>query len=68
MEIILLIYVVWAVYSGWKFMDGRFAVLEQKGILYKIIKFIGAWMVGMVYGAIYLIILIFRFLGLMSRM
>ncbi len=66
-ELIMLAYFAWAMYAGWKYMDGRVPALEKKGIGYKAIKIVCAYIVGVIYGAIYIIILILKFLGFMSK-
>lgn len=56
--IVILAYAVWAVYSGWKIMNGRFEFLEQKTIPIRILKVISIILVGSVYGVINLTVLV----------
>lgn len=65
--IIMIAYFIWAIYSGWKFMNGRVAFLEQEGVIYKLLKFICAYVVGLVYGMFYLILLIFKAIRLFAK-
>ena len=58
--LILLIYGVWAYYSGWKWVSGRYAFLEKDGIQYKILKAIVSLCVGYVIGAFYLLYMILK--------
>ncbi len=55
MEIILLVYLIWAVYSGWKFMDGKVAFLEREGLVYIVLKILCSGSIGLIYGIIYLV-------------
>lgn len=66
--LLILAYTAWAIYSGYKVLTGRSEWLDRKepiNIAVKIVLSIGA---GYIIGAFYLIYLILRFLGLMSRM
>lgn len=65
-EIIAIIYCIWAFYSGWKFMDGRVAFLEQSGFQYKLLKLVAAYFVGIIYGAIYLLQIVLKLLNMWS--
>lgn len=56
--IVILAYAVWAVYSGWKIMNGRFEFLEQKTIPIRILKVSSIILVGSVYGVINLTVLV----------
>ena len=62
MEITLIViaYTAWAIYSGWKFMSGRVAYLEQPGVLNIVLKALCAILVGYVIVALQLIVLIFK--------
>lgn len=60
--IIILLYTMWSLYSGWKFMDGRVSALEKDGILPLIGKLICVVVAGYFYGAIRLFILLFAFI------
>lgn len=66
--IILLIYMAWAVYAGWKFVNGRFLFLEQEGTVYKVLKALCVIGIGSIYGGIYFVILILRFMNLMENL
>ena len=66
--LLILAYTAWAIYSGYKVLTGRSEWLDRKepiNIAVKIVLSIGA---GYIIGAFYLIYLILRFLGLMTRM
>jgi uncharacterized membrane protein YwzB len=71
-SIIVIVYMIWAIYSGWKFINGRFDFLEKKEAQYKILKVIIAILIGIVYGFINMFIAllkwIFRFLEYMRKM
>lgn len=58
MEILYYLYLIWALFAGWKFMNGRINFLEQKGILYILLKVIVSWIVGLVLGLLLLILYI----------
>ena len=61
MEIVLiLIYEVWAVYSGYQVMSGRSEWLEEAKPLNRIIKFSICWFVGNLVGAFYLFVAIVK--------
>lgn len=61
MESILIIaYMIWAIYIGWRFMDGRVKMLEQEGVGYKVVKFLCAYLVGGVFGVFLLVYWFFR--------
>ncbi len=62
-----LVYYVWAIYSGWKLLNGRFEFLEREGAGYKILKFICISIVGIFYGGIYLILRFLQFVGFLER-
>jgi len=59
-EIIMILYVFWAWFAGWKFLTGRIAWCEQPGVPNKIVKAILSIIVGYVIGAFYLIYWIFK--------
>ncbi len=67
-NIILIIYTVWAIYSGYKVVTGRSVWLDGTGVLNIICKAIISVAVGYVYGAIYLLVIIIKFLGTMCRL
>ncbi len=60
LNIILIIYALWAYYSGWKWISGRFAFLEKEDVQYKILKAILGFCVGCVIGAFYLLYMVLK--------
>lgn len=62
LSIVVLVYIVWAIYSGYSFINGRFNFLEEKKPLNRILKVLAILLVGSVYGIIKLFILVFRFI------
>lgn len=66
--VLILAYTVWAVYSGFKVLSGRSEWLDRRAPLNMTVKIALSIVVGYVIAAIYLIYLIFKFLGMMSRM
>lgn len=69
MEIILVLaYTAWAIYSGYKVLSGHSVWLDKKAPLNMIVKGVLSVIVGYVIAAFYLIILIFKFLGVMFKM
>lgn len=66
--LLILAYTAWAIYSGYKVISGRSEWLDQKAPLNMVVKIILSVVVGYVIAAFYLIYLILRFLGLMSKM
>ncbi len=66
-EIIAMVYMVWAIYAGWKFVNGRFGFLERNGVGYKVLKCICVVGIGIFYGAIYLMVLMWRFINFMGH-
>ncbi len=66
-DIVILIYCAWAIYAGWKLLNGRFELLEREGVGYKILKFACIGIVGIFYGAVYLILLFLKFMGFLER-
>lgn len=65
--VLILAYTVWAIYSGYKVLSGRSEWLDRRAPLNMIIKIVLSVAVGYVIAAFYLIYLIFKFLGMMSR-
>ena len=59
-EIIFLIYCVWAIYSGYKYVNGRWEYLERKKPLNVILKFLMIVLIGAWYGFINLIVLLIK--------
>ena len=69
METILIFaYTAWAIYSGYKVLSGRSEWLDRRAPLNIIVKIALSVVVGYVIAAFYLIYLILKFLGVMSRM
>ena len=60
MEILGFAYVIWAVYSGYKFMTGRNEWLDTKAPINMVIKFIVSALVGAVIGVFYFIYFILK--------
>ena len=68
MEVLGFVYIIWAVYSGYKFMTGRNEWLDTKAPINMIVKFIVCSLVGVVIGAFYLIYLILKAMNFFSHM
>lgn len=69
MEILLiLVYTAWAIYSGYKVLSGRSEWLDKKSPLNMAVKIVLSIGVGYIIAAFYLIYLILKFLGFMSKM
>ena len=66
--VLILAYTAWAIYSGFKVLSGRSEWLDRRAPLNMIVKIILSVVVGYVIAAFYLIYLILKFLGVMSRM
>lgn len=66
--VLILAYTAWAIYSGYKVLSGRSEWLDRRAPLNRIVKIALSVAVGYVIAAFYLIYLIFKFLGVMSRM
>ena len=66
--VLVLAYTAWAIYSGFKVLSGRSEWLDRSAPLNMIVKIVLSILVGYVIGAFYLIYLILKFLGFMSRM
>lgn len=65
--IVLIVYTAWAMYSGYKVVSGRSEWLDRKepvNIAAKVVVSIG---VGYIIAAFYLIYLILKFLGAVSK-
>lgn len=58
--IIVLIYSVWAIYSGFKVLTGRSVWLDTKAPVNMIVKILLSVVIGYVIGVFYLIYLIFK--------
>jgi hypothetical protein len=68
MELIIIIYTIWAVYSGYKVLSGRNEWLDRRAPASIAAKCALSLVVGYFIAAFYLIYLILKFLGVMSRM
>lgn len=66
--VLILAYTAWAIYSGFKVLSGRSEWLDRRAPLNMIVKIALSVVVGYVIAAFYLIYLILKFLGVMSRM
>ena len=66
--VLILAYTAWAIYSGYKVLSGRSEWLDRRAPLNMIVKIALSGVVGYVIAAFYLIYLILKFLGVMSRM
>lgn len=66
--VLILAYTAWAIYSGYKVLLGRSEWLDRRAPLNMIVKIALSVVVGYVIAAFYLIYLILKFLGVMSRM
>ncbi len=66
--VIIFAYTAWAIYSGFKVLSGRSEWLDRRAPLNMIVKIALSVVVGYVIAALYLIYLILKFLGVMSRM
>ena len=65
--VLILAYTAWAIYSGYKVLSGRSEWLDRRAPLNMIVKIALSVVVGYVIAAFYLIYLILKFLGVMSR-
>lgn len=66
--VLILAYTAWAIYSGYKVLSGRSEWLDRRAPLNMIVKIALSLVIGYVIAAFYLIYLILKFLGVMSRM
>lgn len=66
--VLILAYTAWAIYSGYKVLSGRSEWLDRRAPLNMIVKIALSVVVGYVIAVFYLIYLILKFLGVMSRM
>ena len=66
--VVILAYTAWAIYSGYKVVSGRSEWLDRRAPLNMVVKIALSVVVGYVIAAFYLIYLILKFLGVMSRM
>ena len=67
-KLLILAYTAWAIYSGYKVLSGRSEWLDRRAPLNIIVKIVLSVVAGYVIAAFYLIYLILKFLGVMSRM
>ena len=68
MELIIIAYTIWAVYSGYKFLSGRNEWLDRRAPACIAVKCVLSLVVGYFIAAFYLMYLILKFFGVMSRM
>lgn len=66
--VLVLAYTAWAVYSGYRVLSGRVEWLDRRAPINMIVKIALSFAVGYVIAAFYLIYLILKYLGVMSRM
>lgn len=66
--VLILAYTAWAIYSGYKVLSGRSEWLDRRAPINMVVKVVLSVVVGYVIAAFYLIYLILKFLGVMSRM
>ncbi len=60
---LLVAYFVWAVYVGWNYVNAKqFAILERKGIQYKILKAVVGYVLGVIFGIYYLMRAVVKFI------
>ena len=67
-SIVIVVYTVWAVYSGFKVLSGRSEWLDRKAPINMVVKAVLSLVVGYFIAAFYLLYLIIKFIGAMSRM
>ena len=65
--IIIFAYTVWAIYSGYRVLSGRWEWLDRNAPLNRVVKIALSVAVGYIIAAFYLIYLIFKFLEMMSK-
>lgn len=66
--ILIILYSVWAVYSGFRVLSGRSEWLDRSAPLCLICKIILSLIVGYFIGVFFLIYLILKLFGFVSRM
>lgn len=66
-EILVIAYIIWAIYSGYKVISGRSEWLDKKAPVNMIVKGILSFIIGCFVALFYLIYLILKFLGFMSK-
>lgn len=70
--VVFIVYLIWAIYSGYKFVNGRFRFLEQKKPANKVLKVLAIIIIGFIYGFInmfrLLILGIIKFLHFMANL
>lgn len=66
MEMIFMIYMAWAIYSGYKVMSGRSEWLDKRAPVNMIVKFIVSTIVGFMIAVVYLVYLVFKLAGIIS--
>ena len=66
--LLVLAYTGWAIYSGYSILTGHSEWLDRRAPLNIAVKAVLSIAVGYVIAMFYLLYLLFRFLGLMSKM
>lgn len=66
--LVYLAYLVWAVYSGYQVLSGRLEWLDRRAPLNMVVKAVLSVVVGYVIAVFYLIYVILRFFGMISRL
>lgn len=66
--IIICIYTVWGIYSGFKFLSGRSKWLDTKRPLNVIVKCLLSLLIGYIIAAFYLIYLIIKAIARVSKL
>lgn len=66
-SILLILYSVWAVYSGYRFLSGRSMWLDDRRPINMICKWVLSLVVGYFIGVFFFIILILKLIGIIAR-
>ena len=66
--ILIIAYSIWAIYSGWKWVTGRWNWLEIKRPVNVIAKIVATVAVGYIIGAYYFLLLVCRFMKSIMNM
>ncbi len=67
MEVLMIAYVAWAFFSGYRMLTGRFEWLDRKETLNIIVKLVLSVVIGYIFGAFYLVYLVLVFIGILGR-
>ena len=62
------VYVIWGVWCGWKFIKGRWEALEKPTIAMKIVKIMIAICIGPIIGIFKLLEHVFKLMGMFSNL